>query len=90
MQVWEVLEKERFDLKLRRMAEGYRRRFGQLLVYNVEEEIGRFDGLREPLRRFTVDGVRWMSEQVREARLRNEPGSILVEGANALMLDISL
>ena len=89
MQMWEVLEKERFDRKLRTLAEGYQKRYGDLLKYSVDEEIGKFDGLRGRLKPFVVDGVRWMNERAKESRSSKEP-SILVEGANALMLDICL
>lgn len=51
-------------------------------MYDVEEEIARFREYREQLPEFVVDAVAFM-------RKAQEDGTdILIEGANALMLDI--
>jgi adenylosuccinate synthase len=67
---------------LRKLTAGYKKRFGQLLVYDVEEEIGRFREYRQTLAPFCVDAVKF----IKDAQDRN--AKILIEGANALMLDI--
>jgi len=85
IQIWEIFEKENFEQKLRKMAFSYQKRYGNLLQYSVDEEIGRFDNYRSQLREFVRDGVIFMHE----AQQKPDPG-ILVEGANALMLDITL
>lgn len=38
----EVFDADRFELKLRTLAAGYRKRYGDLLKYDVEDEISRF------------------------------------------------
>ncbi|ORY67658.1 Adenylosuccinate synthetase [Pseudomassariella vexata] len=78
----EVFNEELFETKLRRLAEGYKKRFGDLLKYDVEEEINRFKQYRQDLASFVVDGVHFLKQAQDQNR------KILVEGANALMLDI--
>lgn len=87
MQMWESLSKETFDRKLRFMAAGYQKRYGSLLNYSVDDEIKKFDSFREHLHPFIVNGVQFIKEAEAAAKGRSDP-SILVEGANALMLDI--
>jgi len=78
----EVFDKERFDFKLRHLAQGYQKRYGDLLSYDAEEEIKRFDDYRERLKEYVVDQVPLIESAVKgDVRM-------LVEGANALMLDI--
>ncbi|GKU11968.1 unnamed protein product [Fusarium langsethiae] len=78
----DVFNKELFDSKLRRLETGYRKRFGDLFVYDVEEEIARFDEYRPKLAKYAVDGVSFMKAAQEDNK------NIIVEGANALMLDI--
>ncbi|KAL7894049.1 Adenylosuccinate synthetase [Trichoderma sp. TUCIM 5745] len=78
----EVFNKEVFDSKLRRLASGYQKRYGDLLKYDVEDEIARFNEYRPKLRKYTVDAIAFM----RDAQAKNT--KILCEGANALMLDL--
>lgn len=78
----EVFNAELFDSKLRRLASGYQKRYGDLLKYDVEEEIARFNEYRPKLRKYTVDAIAFM----KDAQAKNT--KILCEGANALMLDL--
>lgn len=78
----EVFNAELFESKLRRLADGYRKRYGDLFKYDVEDELKRFEEYRPKLAKYAVDGVSFM-------RSAQENGTnIIVEGANALMLDI--
>jgi len=78
----EVFNEELFERKLRQLAAGYKKRFGDLLKYDVEEEIARFKEYRPKLANYCIDAVRYMHDaQQRDYK-------ILIEGANALMLDI--
>lgn len=71
-----------FERKLRQLAAGYKKRYGDLLQYDVEEEITRFKQYRLDLAGHIVDAVVFMNDaQERQA-------NILVEGSQALMLDI--
>jgi adenylosuccinate synthase len=71
-----------FERKLRQLAAGYKKRYGDLLQYDVEEEITRFKQYRLALADHVVDAVVFMKDaQERQA-------NILVEGSQALMLDI--
>lgn len=71
-----------FERKLRQLAAGYKKRYGDLLQYDVEEEITRFKQYRLALADHVVDAVVFMNDaQERQA-------NILVEGSQALMLDI--
>jgi adenylosuccinate synthase len=38
----EAFDEELFERKLRRLAEGYKKRYGDLLKYDVEDEIARW------------------------------------------------
>jgi adenylosuccinate synthase len=38
-----VFDKELFERKIRKLADGYKKRFGDMLQYDVEEEIARFN-----------------------------------------------
>ncbi|KAM0450737.1 hypothetical protein ACHAPV_010304 [Trichoderma viride] len=78
----EVFNAELFNSKLRRLASGYQKRYGDLLKYDVEEEIARFNEYRTKLRKYTVDAIAFM----KDAQAKNT--KILCEGANALMLDL--
>ena len=82
VRVHEIFNEELFERKLRQLAAGYKKRFGDLLKYDVEEEIARFKEYRPKLASYVVDAVQYM----KQAQDRNY--KILIEGANALMLDI--
>ena len=71
------------EIKLRRMADGYRKRYGDLLKYDVEDEIKRFSKYSEELRPFVVDEI----PLLRSAKAQG--ANIVVEGAQATMLDNS-
>ncbi|KAF2861876.1 Adenylosuccinate synthetase [Piedraia hortae CBS 480.64] len=82
IRVHDIFDKERFDEKLRNLARGFKKRYGDLLQYDPDEEIARFDSYRERLQPYVVDQV----PLIKSAVDGNIP--MLVEGANALMLDI--
>ncbi|KAK0615312.1 Adenylosuccinate synthetase [Bombardia bombarda] len=82
VRVHEIFDEAVFERKLRQLASGYKKRFGDLLKYDVEDEINRFKKYRVDLAPFCTDAVHYM----KNAQDRNY--SILIEGANALMLDI--
>ena len=73
---------ESFERKLRLLAEGYRKRYGSLLKYSVEDEIQRFKVYKDQLRPYIVDAVEYM-KVTRENRR-----SVLVESSQALLLDV--
>ena len=70
------------EKKLRRLADGFQKRFGDLLRYDVEAELERFKEYANTLAPFVIDQV----PLLKSAKARN--AKILVEGANAIMLDI--
>lgn len=78
----EVFNEQVFEQKLRRLASGFKKRYGDLLKYDVEEELARFKGYRPKLAKYTVDAIAFM-KQAQEKNMK-----ILCEGANALMLDL--
>lgn len=82
VRVGEIFDKELMDSKLRTMAAAYKKRYGDILRYDVEAEIRRFDEYRPRLAQYVVDQV----PLIQSAEEAGTP--ILVEGANALMLDI--
>lgn len=82
IRISDVFDKKRFDEKLRHLADGFQKRYGDLLKYDVEDEITRFDTYRERLQPYVVDQVPLIESAVKG------DVKMLVEGANALMLDI--
>ncbi|KAL8991994.1 MAG: hypothetical protein Q9169_007465 [Polycauliona sp. 2 TL-2023] len=84
VRIQQIFDKKEFDKRLRVLARGAQKRYGRAFDgYDVEEEIARFDKYREQLRPFVVDAVPLMS------KAQQGKTNILVEGANALMLDIN-
>jgi len=82
VRVSEVFNKTLFDQKLRNLHEGFRKRYGELLKYDPEEEIARFDEYRTTLKPFVVDQTPLISSVVQQGN------PILVEGSQATMLDL--
>lgn len=72
---------DEFVTKYRRLVETRQQRYGNF-EYDSEGELQRFKQYREQLKPFVVDSVVFMHNAIRENK------KILVEGANALMLDI--
>lgn len=82
LRMCDLFDEAIFETKLRRLAGGFQKRFGDLLKYNVDEEIARYKGFRERLAPYVVDQIPLL------ASAKEKNAKILVEGANALMLDI--
>ncbi|KAL8773013.1 MAG: hypothetical protein Q9209_002033 [Squamulea sp. 1 TL-2023] len=83
VRIHQIFNKAELDKRLKVLADGARRRYGDAIAgYDVNEEIARFDTYREQLRPFVIDAVPLM------ASAQKKDTHILVEGANALMLDI--
>ncbi|KAG6034624.1 hypothetical protein E4U41_006470 [Claviceps citrina] len=82
VRIHEIFDEPTFERKLRSLASSYKKRYGDLLQYDVEEELARFKEYRVKLAPYCIDAVQFM----KDAQDRNE--KILIEAANALMLDI--
>lgn len=78
----EMFDKELLERKLRQLEAGYKKRYGDLLTYDVEDEIKRFDEYRVKLQGHVVEAVEFMNH----AQETNK--KILVEGSQALLLDL--
>ena len=63
---------------MRRLADGYQKRFGDLFKYDIKAELARFEEYRETMRKYTVDGVSFM------ASAQQSDKTIVVEGANVM------
>ncbi len=70
-----------FAQKFREIVEGRFKRYGRF-EYDTEAEIVRYQELAERLKPFVIDSVSYIHKALAEKK------SILVEGANALMLDL--
>ncbi|KAK4996961.1 Adenylosuccinate synthase [Elasticomyces elasticus] len=82
IRISDIFDQEQLETKLRRLESSFRKRYGDLLEYDVEEELARFKVYKEKLRPFVVDQI----PLLKSAKESNY--NILVEGANAIMLDI--
>ncbi|KAH8781388.1 adenylosuccinate synthetase [Diaporthe sp. PMI_573] len=78
----DIFYPEVFEKKVKRLADGYQKRFGELFKYDIEAELARFEEYREMMRKYVVDGVSFMTSA------QQSDTKIVVEGANALMLDV--
>ncbi|KAI1155415.1 Adenylosuccinate synthetase [Nemania diffusa] len=56
----DVFYPELFGQKVRRLADGYQRRFGELFEYDIKAELARFNEYRKMLKKYVVDGVSFM------------------------------
>ncbi|KAK2873716.1 hypothetical protein FQN49_002133 [Arthroderma sp. PD_2] len=81
VRIGDIMDEGVLESKLKSLEAGYRRRFGDL-DYNVDEEISRFKEYRNLLKPHIVDQLTLIK------KFEDKSASILVEGANALMLDI--
>ncbi|KAM5353289.1 hypothetical protein ACJZ2D_016811 [Fusarium nematophilum] len=72
----DVFNPELFEQKVRRLANSYQKRYGDLFEYDIEAELARFVEYRETLKKYVVDGVSFMrSAQQGDTK-------IVIEGAN--------
>ncbi|KAM0173152.1 hypothetical protein ACHAPF_006907 [Botrytis cinerea] len=82
VRVADIFRESYFEEKVRSMAAGAKKRFGDLLQYDVEEELARFKTYRAELADMVVDQLPLLVD----AQKSDAP--MLIEGANAIMLDI--
>lgn len=72
---------EEFKARYHRLVESRFKRYGEF-DYDFEDELARYEKYRDIVRPFVVDSVDFMHKAIKENK------KILVEGANALMLDL--
>lgn len=78
----DIFYPELFEKKVKRLADGYQKRFGDLFQYDIKAELARFEEYRKTMRDYVVDGVSFMTSAQQSDK------KIVIEGANALMLDV--
>lgn len=83
LRVHHLYDPDLFASKFRKLVEGRFKRYGTF-DYDTEGEIQRYRALATRLRPHIVDGVSF----IHRALTASPPKRILVEGANALMLDL--
>nr|CAG8437606.1 3951_t:CDS:10 [Entrophospora candida] len=81
LRVHHLLDHDFFAEKFRRLVINRRKRYGDF-EYDIEAEIKRYKELTEQLKPYIIDGVVFIHKCLSSKK------KILVEGANALMLDI--
>ena len=84
IRIADIFNQESFETKVRRLAAAFQKRYGELLKYDVEKEIAEFRQYREKLPPYVIDQVPMLQSA------KSNGLEILVEGANALMLDIGM
>lgn len=72
---------DEFTTRFRRLVESRKKRYGDF-DYDSEAELARYKEYAEKLRPFVVDNVSFMTKAFAEKK------NVLIEGANALMLDL--
>ncbi|KAG9016237.1 hypothetical protein FRB93_011711 [Tulasnella sp. JGI-2019a] len=83
MRVHHLFDEEAFAAKFRKLVEGRFKRYGHF-EYDTEGEIVRYKALAARLRPYVKDTLLY----IHQALTATPPKRVLVEGANALMLDI--
>ncbi|KAI9847204.1 MAG: hypothetical protein M1837_003068 [Sclerophora amabilis] len=78
----DLFNHESLETKLRRLANGFKKRYGDLLQYDVDEELARVKDYSEKLKPYIIDQIPLLKSA------KESKANILIEGANALMLDI--
>lgn len=73
-----------FESKFRSLVDGRRKRYGHF-DYDVETELNRYREYAQRLKPFVVDSVLYLHQALSS---KPSPKHVLVEGANALMLDL--
>ncbi|EDR03268.1 uncharacterized protein LACBIDRAFT_295311 [Laccaria bicolor S238N-H82] len=81
LRVHHLFDHETFAEKFRKLVEGRYKRYGHF-EYDTEGEIERYKKLAERLRPYVVDSVAYIHKAITSGK------KVLVEGANALMLDL--
>lgn len=82
IRIADIFQPDLFEDKVRKLAAGFKRRFGDSLEYDAEEEIARFRDYREQLAPLVIDQLPLLIS------MQQSRQPILIEGANAIMLDI--
>ncbi|KAG0379101.1 hypothetical protein BGX24_001771 [Mortierella sp. AD032] len=72
---------EEFSEKFRTLVENKHKRYGAF-EHDIEAELARYKVLAEKLKPYVIDSVYYMSKAIKDKK------KVLVEGANALMLDL--
>ncbi|KAG7442490.1 Adenylosuccinate synthetase [Guyanagaster necrorhizus] len=81
LRVHHLFDQETFAQKFRKLVEGRFKRYGHF-EYDTEGEIERYKELAARLKPFVVDSVVYLHQAIASGK------RVLVEGANALMLDL--
>jgi len=81
LRVHHLFDHETFAAKFRKLVEGRFKRYGHF-EYDTEGEIQRYKELAERLRPYVIDSVVYIHQAISSGK------RVLVEGANALMLDL--
>lgn len=78
VRIGDIFDKEYMESRLNNMADGARKRYGDLLSYDIEAELKQFDKYREDLKPFVCD----------QLNLIQDSATIMCEGAQSLALDL--
>lgn len=82
IRIADIFHEGLFEARVRKLATGFKKRFGDLLEYDPEEEIARFKDYRGQLAPLVIDQLPLLIS------MQQSKMPILIEGANAIMLDI--
>jgi adenylosuccinate synthase len=82
LRVGDLQNWEYFEQRFRALCESHQRAFGENLEINVEEQLAYYKGISDRITDMTIDTINFTNDQFEQGK------RILVEGANATMLDI--
>jgi adenylosuccinate synthase len=83
LRVHHLFNHDTFAEKFRKLVEGRYKRYGHF-EYDTEGEILRYKALAEKLKPYVIDSIAYIHSAMKSGK------RVLVEGANALMLDLDL
>lgn len=81
IRVHHLYDFDEFTARFKTMVANKRKRYGNF-EYDVEAELARYKELAERVRPYVIDTIPYLHQQIKAGK------RVLVEGANALMLDI--
>ncbi|OMJ23650.1 Adenylosuccinate synthetase [Smittium culicis] len=81
IRVTSLYNKDEFKERLELIVETMRKRYSAF-EYDIQAEIAKYEALAERLKPMVVDSVVYINDKIRDG------SKVLIEGANALMLDI--
>lgn len=81
MRICDLQHPEEFEQKLRKIVENKKKRYGEF-EYDLESEVALYRSYAKKVEPFMIDSIKYVHDAIKARK------NVLIEGANALMLDL--